>query len=957
MGRVYVALDVEATGLDTAHDAIIEIAAVKFRDDRTLDVWSTLINPRRPIPRKIQLLTGISQAEVDNAPELADVLPALTRFVGTSTIIGHSIANDLSYLGVHGAFPNNGTLDTFELASILLPEVTRFSLADLAQSLGIDTRTHHRALADAHTTRKLFRNLVRRGLELDLSVLQEINRAAARSQWPLRSFFRDLERERAATAFAGSIRTQLLAKGALDGAALGLVMDRREKYTTLRANDTIVPLQEDTLVAMLSPGGLISSRFPGYEHRPQQIDMLRSVIQAFNEEKQLLVEAGTGTGKSMAYLLPAIHFASQNGQPVVISTNTVNLQDQLYHKDIPDLQGILPFEFRAAVLKGRSNYLCLRRFGNFRKRQTLTTDEVQVLAKVLAWLPVTETGDRAELSLRNQEAVSWTGMQAEQRTCLGERCPHRAKGRCFLYRARRNAECAHVIVVNHALLLSDMMVENRILPEYHHLIVDEAHHLEEHATQQLGSNISWREIETLLTGLAESTLGGGYRGFLATIPQHLRQSAVPVEAQEQVSAYLKRLQSQVTPAKEAAQLLFDRVQAFLSDNAARSSASNAFNTQIEVTRGIRNQPGWSEVEVEADQAYALLNGLQQGLHRLHSSLSQLEDWEIPDFDNLQQEIWARLEHLREICEQMRSVLIDPDPKAVYWADISARDGEVSLRSAPLHVSEALSERLFANLRTVILTSATLRTGRNMRYVRSRLGVEDADEIIVGSPFDFSESTLLYVCTDIPEPNQPNYQSAVAKSVADLCLAIGGNTLVLFTSHHQLRTTYFAITKPLERAGIVVYGQGLDGSRRQLLENFRKNTRSALLGTRSFWEGVDIPGSALTCVVIPRLPFSVPSEPVFAARSRMFEDPFGEYAVPEAVLRFRQGFGRLIRSRLDYGVVAVLDKRILSKGYGSFFLETLPSCTVRHGSGRELPGAAVEWIKTRQDRSKTLRTGD
>jgi DNA polymerase-3 subunit epsilon/ATP-dependent DNA helicase DinG len=263
------------------------------------------------------------------------------------------------------------------------------------------------------------------------------------------------------------------------------------------------------------------------------------------------------------------------------------------------------------------------------------------------------------------------------------------------------------------------------------------------------------------------------------------------------------------------------------------------------------------------------------------------------------------------------------------------------------VGPLLEQNLFSKLETVILTSATLRTANNFSYIRERLELEDAEELTVGSPFDYANSTLLCLPTDIPEPGQPQYQNTVSRATTDLCLATEGRALVLFTSHSQLRSTYRAITRPLEEAGIAVYGQGLDGSRRQLLERFKTNPRSVLLGTRSFWEGIDVVGPALSCLSIVRLPFSVPSDPVFAARSRAFEDPFGQYAVPEAVLRFRQGFGRLIRSCTDRGVVVVLDRRIVSKSYGASFLDSLPDCTVYRGPLKGLSAKAVRWIEKSQ----------
>ena len=949
MGRIYVALDIETTGLDVERDAIIEIGAVKFRDGEVLDTWSTLVNPRRPLPYKIHLLTGIKPEEVQQAPPLAAVLSLLTRFIQEQPIVGHNIAFDLGFLRQQGILLRNPAIDTFALASILLPGVPSYSLGVLTETLGIGLKEHHRALADALAAKDLFQALVERGLRMDLAVLQEINRAAVHGHWPLQQLFRDLERERARTAFLGSVREQLLAKGNLDSAALGLVLDHKEQPEPLRPVAAKRLLDDQELVDMLSPGGLLAERFPGYEHRSQQIEMLKAVTRAFNEGQQILAEAGTGTGKSIAYLLPAIHFAVSNSRPVVVSTNTINLQDQLYNKDIPDLKRIVPLDFRATLLKGRSNYLCLRRLALFRRSESLEAEDVQVLAKILAWLPVTETGDCAELSLRDQEVSVWNKVQAERESCLGDRCPHLRKGRCFLHRARRSAEAAHLIVVNHALLLSDMMVANRVLPQYHHLIIDEAHHLEARATEQLGFAVNHSQARSLLAGLSQQTATGQYKGLLHGIPSHFRGSTVGAEVQKQVQEYLSKLQQRVEQAQETMAQFFDGLQAFVNDVLSDSEQTNeGYDRQFELNKGVRNQPGWSEIEIRADDLDRDLHKVEQGLEGLHKGFSSLEDQDILDYDDLLQEIWAALERVRELRQQLQAIVSQPVLAGIYWLSARARDNEITLHSAPLHIGQLLVQNLFSKLETVVLTSATLCTANNFRYIRERLGLEDAEELTVGSPFDYATSTLLYLPTDIPEPAQPNYQNIVAKTITDLCLATGGRVLILFTSHRQLQATYRAITRPLEEASIVVYGQGIDGSRRQLLESFKTTPRAVLLGTRSFWEGIDVVGPALSCLVIVRLPFSVPSDPVFAARSRTFEDPFGQYAVPEAVLRFRQGFGRLIRSYTDRGVVVVLDKRILSKAYGSSFLDSLPDCTVYRGSLGELPASAASWIERKRD---------
>jgi len=948
MARIYIALDIETTGLQVEHDAIIEIGAVKFRGDQVLDTWSSLVNPKRPIPYKIQLLTGIEQAEADRAPSIFSIMGQLSSFVKDYPIVGHNVRFDLSFLNRHGLFLNNPAIDTFELASILMPHATRYSLNKLVRMLDISFPTQHRALADAMAAKDLFLALFQRALQLDLGVVQEINRLAARSDWPLRYVFYDVEKERARSAFTGTIRQQLMAKR--DEDALGFILSGRQLEEPLRPSPRQEPLDVEALSEMLEEGGPFARRFPNYEYRPQQVAMLRAVAQAFNDGERLLVEAGTGVGKSLAYLIPAVHFAVQNGERIVISTNTINLQDQLFEKDIPDLQRILPLEFKATLLKGRSNYLCPRRLAIFRRRGNFSLDEIRMLAKILVWLPMTASGDRAELALSNQELPLWGGVCADAENCLAERCPYRQRGRCFFYRARQQAESAHIIVVNHSLLLSDMVMENQVLPSYRYLIIDEAHHLEARATEQLSFAVDQAQVSAFLNGLSQRLGKGRYSGLMAEIPNYLRAGSVPVTIRRDVESRIQDIHRRVEEAQRALYELFNVLALFLEEH---GEEAGDYDQRIRLTGGLRVQPAWANVEIAWDNLSLRFSRIADGLEGLYNGLLSLEDYDIPGYDDLLQELLARLHQLRDLQEQMNAIIVQPSPEGIYWVTIGAKDENISLHSAPLYVGELLNKHLFSPKECVILTSATLQTEGSFAYIRDRLGLQDARELAVGSPFDYAASTLLYLPTDIPEPGQPYYQKTVERVLTELCRATKGRTLVLFTSHSQLRATHKAITQPLEEEGIVVLGQSLDGSRRQLLESFKSDNKTVLLGTRSFWEGIDVVGEALSCLAIARLPFSVPTDPIFAARSETFEDPFGQYAVPEAILRFRQGFGRLIRSKTDRGVVVILDKRVLTKPYGSAFLNSLPTCTVKCGSIEDLPSEAVRWIEGKTDYQQGL----
>ena len=949
MNQTYVALDLETTGLDPKRDAIMEVGAVRFRvfssdgtiQAQVLDTWSSLVNPGRLIPIQIRQLTGITPDKVIHAPRFSQVIQPLRRFVGHQPVVGHNVSFDLGFLRSHDLPLSNLAVDTFELASILMPHAARYSLSRLGKALGLPNLRSHRALDDALAAKDLFVALLEQASQLPRGVLQEINRLATHVDWPLKEVFRDVERGQARSAFRGAIGQQLAAQLEAGGDALGPLFAAapgEEEELVRAARPRALDVEE--LATMLEEGGLFAQRFPGFEHRPQQVEMLRAVATAFNERQHLLVEAGTGTGKSIAYLLPAITFAYLNGEPVVVSTNTINLQDQLFLKDIPDLQKLLPFEVRVALLKGRSNYLCQRRLAALRRTGVSSADEMRMLAKVLVWVPSTQTGERGELFMPNRvEQALWSKISAESETCTQDRCRFRERGRCFFYRARRAAERAHLIVINHALLLSDVAVENRVLPDYRYLIVDEAHHLEDSVTRQLSFQADQRAVERLLTELARPVGVRRHVGFLSDVLARCR-GAIPAKEWATLEGHVHRLQRQVEAALTNVYAFFSILGSFLQEHSQRRGD---YDQRLRLTSGLRVQPAWSDVEISWDNLSSQLYRVVNGLEQLCGGLSELEGYDIPDVEGLAQDCTGYLTRLGEMREQINACIAEPTSSAVYWASISTRDERVTLHAAPLHVGGLVQKHLFHAKESVILTSATLTTDNRFDFIRERLHAWEADELAVGSPFDYKNSTLLYLPTDIPEPNRPYYQKTAQKMLIALCRATEGRTLVLFTSYYQLRSTAQAITRPLAEADIVVYRQGGGTSRVQLLENFRTTPRAVLMGTRSFWEGVDVVGPALSVLVIARLPFSVPDDPIFAARSETFENPFAEYAVPGTILRFRQGFGRLIRTKTDRGVVVVLDKRVLTKSYGPLFLSSLPECTTARASLAELPSAARRWL--------------
>ncbi len=934
MGRIYVAVDLETTGLDPKTDTILELGAVRFRDGEVLETFSQVVNPDRPIPRFIQQLTGISQEEAAQAPPLSSVASAFRRFIGAHPLVGHNISFDSSFLRSHNLHHQNDELDTWELAIILLPGLSSYKLTRLAEHLGISLEDAHRAFADAEATMHVFEALRRRAEGLPIETLQSINRMAVNSEWALRDFFADAEAA-ASQRWAGrATKSKDLDMGPLFSSQQSL-----EPVSHPR------PLDVDTLTALLEPGGAFAEHFPAYEYRQPQVEMLRVVAKAFNHGDHIMIEAGTGTGKSIAYLIPALAWATQNGQRVVVSSNTINLQEQLYHKDLPDLRHILPFDFQVAVLKGRSNYLCPRRLQQMLGRPDLGPTEISVLARILVWLPQTETGDQSEITLVNaQERAVWQRVCSDSQSCSQSRCVEHAARPDFFYLARNRAEAAHVIIINHALLLADIVTENRVIPAYDHLIIDEAHHLEDATTHALTINIDHSSFVTRLRDLAPVGQADRTGGLLAQAATLVRKAGCPREKADAVIDLTSELADRIPLLDVHMYDYFDAIDRFLAQTTGRQYDNNDYDLRLRLTSKERVQPAWVNVEIMADNVLLELRNFDEKLGSLVGLISDLSNCLGLAGDELNADLQAMQRLLLETQETIHAATFDPDPNAIYWVRRSRRYQTLSLHSAPLHVGSLLEQYIFLNKETVILTSATLRTSNSFNYLRQRLGATDAKELSLESPFDFRQAALVYLPTDMPEPNQSAFQSRVEQAIYELSLATQGRLLALFTSYAQLQKTAEALRPRLAEQDFNLLVQGMGGSRQQILTDFRQSQRAVLMGTRSFWEGIDVQGEALSALVIVKLPFAVPSDPIIAARSETFDSAFWEYQVPEAILHLRQGFGRLIRSREDRGICVLLDRRLQSKRYGSKFLESLPDCTVHRAPLADLPLTAMQWLK-------------
>ncbi|HJS74821.1 MAG TPA: helicase C-terminal domain-containing protein [Vicinamibacteria bacterium] len=632
-------------------------------------------------------------------------------------------------------------------------------------------------------------------------------------------------------------------------------------------------LDSDRVRELLGPGGPFAASLPGFEHREAQQEMAGAVADALRDGGELLVEAGTGTGKTLAYLVPAI----LSGQRVVISTGTKNLQEQLFYKDIPLVREALGVPFSACLMKGRGNYLCLARFAQFQAQPSLRFfEEATYLETFQRWSLATETGDRAEIPGVPEKLDFWKGISARSENCTGKECPD--FDRCWVTRLRQRATESEILVVNHHLLFADLVVRQgpygEVIPEYDYLVLDEAHQLEDVATSSFGLTVSSARVDELVQDAEKAWNGRNERS----------------SARREAIAELKRLRG-------ASQELFQ-----------------SFRPRDGREERYRLRPkSMTPVQERA------VDGFRRQLARVREGLEGIPE---PDESTV-----ALSRRCGEIEIDLEVIVGASDPETVSWCE--TRERSVALRSSPIRVAPMLRATLLDQKRAVVLTSATLAVDGSFDYVSSRMGVERDRSRLLASPFDYSTQALLYVPRNLPSPRDPGFARSAAAEIRTLLKASRGRAFLLFTSFANLH----AVRQEIEPAiPFPLFVQG-EASRSELLDSFRETEGAVLLATSSFWEGVDVMGEQLSLVVIDKLPFAVPSDPLVSARmdwlSSTGGNAFADYQVPMAILTLKQGLGRLIRSRSDRGVVAVLDSRLSTMAYGRRFVKSLPPYRLTH----------------------------
>lgn len=845
--------------------------------------------------------------------------------------VGIALTNDLALAREAGVLPpgaRDSALDVRDLFALAKPVS---SAEDVPQMLAVlaedDTpRTGAQALAEAWPRLEArFRGLPAELLELLVQLL-----AAAPAPW--NGLARTL----------GSLSTLSLAADPPDPlqSLTALVRPNGERVAKRELIDPAdyEALNTDDVAKWLEPDGPCARTLEGYEYRAGQVQMTRAVAEAFNTRRHLVVEAGTGVGKSVAYLLPGILWALRNKLPVVVSTNTKNLQTQLFSKDIPLLRRVLTQPFRAALIKGRMNYACVRHVLHIleHRESELTEDELPTMAKVVAWLVATSTGDLDELDRVSAEggASLISRLPSTGEECGGRSCRH--YGRCLLQRARSLSLNADVVVANHALVFAESGAQSVALPKHAQVVFDEAHNLEESATRHFTTEISSIRFAILLRRLWR---GGGRRknsGQLEDLRGLLHANAFALPNDVLDGAF-----QNVTDAIVAVDAVRQTARDYLQSLAALTRPGEV---PLRYRKADLATARWHAVEPTRDALRRAIQTLHETLddllQRLHPGDEDDEGEPPPACADAVRDATASQLAVAELAGDLDFVASAEDHDFVYWLDVAQRDREPlgGLSAAPVDIAVRLVEDVFNVKQSVILCSATLSVNGSFQFLSHRIGLDrlEPERLMTcqaASPFDYATQCRVAAPVFLPDPADTignPYPAALAEFLVALLQRTRGRTLVLFTSYEMMRTCARTLAAPLRSAGITLLVQGEGGSRDRLTRVFRRDISSVLLGTDSFWEGVDVMGEALSCVVIARLPFDAVKDPLVSARSeRVAEeggDPFRNFALPNAIIKFRQGFGRLIRHREDRGWVIIADRRIQTKGYGVHFRRNLP-CAV------------------------------
>jgi len=846
MQNTYVALDIETTGFNPNIDQIIEIAAIKFKKGKKIATFTELINPEKDIPKMITLITGIKNEDIKNSKKLPEIKENLLNFLEDLPIIGHNIIFDITFLQQKGINIQNPLYDTLKLAKIVLPNISSYSLDTLVRTLKIKNENTHRALSDTKATQELFCILVEKLKHTEKKTLKKIKEIIQKSPLEEKTLINSITPNKKKT--------------------------KKEKPQQITATQSNKKLEKKHIEIFLNKKGPLAKEIKNYTEREEQKQLLTTIINSLQNQKHLLIESGTGTGKTIAYLLSSIYFAKQNNEKIIISTHTKTLQDQLIKKDIPLIKKAIKnidkeIDFKATILKGKKNYISISRLENLLKKKTFEESEAIAITKILYWLQTTKTGDLEELNLQDKENY------IKSKICFDENLTTYNKTN-FLKRAKEKAQKADIIVVNHSLLLQNIIRKTDILPHHNYIIFDEAHNLEQVATETLAINISYQHFINT------------YKNLHKFLNKEFKEKN-----------YIKLL---IQKAIDNTELLFEQIKTLNETFATPDSfkSQNIIDKQTTQTQEWKNIQTQSKIIIEDNE------NIKNELDKIYKTLD---------------------EPLKELKQTINFHSLNTQENSTFLTQAITHDDTYSIKTAPIQIGEKLNTHIINNKKSIILTSATLRTENNFNFLKSQLGItNNFEEKHIKSTFNYDKQVKILIPEDIPKPANEGFFQQTTTAIKNTLQKTKGQTLVLFTSKKALQSTYMKIAQELKNQNIEILAQGITGGRGKIIEHFKSDPKHTIIfGTNSFWEGIDLPKNIIKCLIIQKLPFDPPSDPIITARTKLYKNSFNEFQIPKAILKFKQGFGRLIRTHTDKGTFIILDTRIIQNQYGTKFLKSLP----------------------------------
>ena len=992
--------DVETTGFNLETNRIIEIGAIKTKNLKIIDKFHSLVNPTQHIPLEITKITGIDDEKVRNAPKIEEVLPGFFKFIKDYPLVAHNVDFDKKFIEKANGKPIKNTfLDTMELACLALPLEKEHNLDALIKKYCHFKTETHRALDDARSLVYLYRILIQKIKNLNPQLRSEMKYLTQDIFWPWKYFFEDAS----------------LSPQAPPIPLMSYPVKKRGEEVEIDIEENKNELSEKEVTDYFKKGGRINQVKEYFEERKEQIEMAKEIVKALNQEKHLVIEAGTGVGKSLAYLVPTLLWAKTNESPVIISTHTKVLQSQL-ENDIPHLKKILDWNFKSQIIKGRKNYLCLLRwfrlyrqmrekmspvqeriFNEERKKEIENYKKEKLAAVfVLNWLWQTKTGDlRDELSFWLQEKLSlndlFSKITSDSSHCLGEKCPYYKKyykegncymTKCFVSIARNKAKDVDLVIANHALL-SENKISGRdnLLPKTQQLVIDEAYHIENVVTETLMQESSESQIKELLENIYSSQkTSPGFLPILSSQIKKLKNDTLQKKLNERIEEIIK-INSETS---NSATRFFNHLKEFIERQTSEDQESNYYYSKtLRLTEMVRNYDDWKKLlpwEVDLRENF---KKLKSKLEEFYREFEKLKNHNIKYFDFLLKEIEATVYDIRRFLYFHQEIIDEPRGEFVYWLEnIYFRPSEDKngrwfsvLRSAPIDVGRELKEKLYDQMESIIFTSATLTVNNSFDFIKSRLGFNLIPQEKISyrqlfSPFDYSQQVLFLVISDLPDYSNSykenkgrDFLRVAGEVIPEIIKKNKGGVLVLCTSHEQIDYLYPRTHNLLEKEGRQVLRQQKGMSTKRIVEKFREDKKSVMFGTYSLWEGIDIPGESLNCLIMVKIPFDSPRNPLIEARveyigseeesvieneviteengenwnplqiigkkfeifpQKYYKDPYLSYYYPLAIMRLKQGFGRLIRNKTDRGVFIILDRRLKnSESYSNQFLNSLP----------------------------------